>query len=108
MGALIRSRLLVLFVAVVLAFAASGCGAIIYPERIDSAHSERLDTAIVVMDCAWLLVGILPGVVALIVDFSTGAVFLSPGETMAPSDEQIVIKTPRRGDDTESGRAEDR
>jgi hypothetical protein len=53
-----------------------GCGYILHPER-RGIQSGTIDTATMVMDLLWLLVGIVPGVVALIVDFSSGAIYAS-------------------------------
>ena len=52
----------------------AGCGTILYPERRGTAGGQ-IDGGVAVMDCLWLLVGIVPGVVFLIVDFSNGAIY---------------------------------
>lgn len=57
----------------------SACGYFLYPERVGQ-QGGRLDPAIVVLDAAALLFGILPGVVAFAVDITTGAIYLSPGQ----------------------------
>jgi hypothetical protein len=51
-----------------------GCGYFLHPER-RGIQSGSIDGATMVMDCLWLLVGIVPGVVALIVDFSSGGIY---------------------------------
>jgi hypothetical protein len=53
-----------------------GCGYILHPER-RGTQAGVIDTGTMVMDLLWLLVGIVPGVVALIVDFSSGAIYAS-------------------------------
>ena len=50
----------------------SGCGLILYPERRTEKLSNVKHTKTVVYDCLWLLAGIIPGVVALIVDAVEG------------------------------------
>ncbi len=50
-----------------------GCGYLLHPER-RGIQSGVIDGATMVMDCLWLLVGVVPGVVALIVDFSSGGI----------------------------------
>ncbi len=55
-----------------------GCGYILYPNRRGN-HGGSIDGATLVMDCLWLLAGIVPGVVFLIVDFSTGAMYVGGG-----------------------------
>ena len=94
----------------------SACGYFLYPERVGQQHG-RLDPAIIVLDAAALLFGILPGVVAFAVDITTGTIYLAPGQksvidkhrphhsltdekTLRPADEQEVsidrAKTARR------------
>ncbi len=52
------------------------CGYILHPER-RGTQAGVIDTGTMVMDLLWLLVGVVPGVVALIVDFSSGAIYVS-------------------------------
>ena len=54
----------------------AGCGTILYPERRGTTGGQ-VDGGVAVMDCLWLLAGIVPGVVFLIVDFSNGAIYRS-------------------------------
>ena len=58
---------------------ANGCGYLMYPERVGQTDG-RVDPAIFVLDAIGLFIGVIPGVVAFAVDFSTGAIYLSPGE----------------------------
>lgn len=51
-----------------------GCGTILYPERRGTTGGQ-VDVGVAVMDCLWLLAGVVPGVVFLIVDFSNGAIY---------------------------------
>jgi hypothetical protein len=51
----------------------SGCGYFLHPERRGN-HYDVVDSSLV-MDLLWILPGVVPGVVALIVDFSSGAVY---------------------------------
>ena len=44
------------------------CGYILHPERQTAKPSNEVDGTIVLFDCLWLLVFIVPGVVALVVD----------------------------------------
>jgi len=53
-----------------------GCGYFLHPER-RGTQSGVIDGATMVMDCLWLLAGIVPGVVALVVDFSSGGIYIS-------------------------------
>lgn len=52
----------------------TGCGYLLHPER-RGLQSGAIDGATMVMDCLWLLAGIVPGVVALVVDFSSGGIY---------------------------------
>src|SRR4051794_34349628 len=83
----IRSTfVLKLAVAVILLFQFSGCGAILYPER-RGQKAGNIDAGVAVMDGVLLLFFIVPGVIAYVVDFSTGAIYL-PGHKK--SEEQGV------------------
>ena len=56
-----------------------GCGTLLYPER-RGQKTGHVDVGVALLDALWLLVFIVPGVVAFAVDFSTGAIYL-PGGT---------------------------
>ncbi|OUS23784.1 hypothetical protein A9Q99_27515 [Gammaproteobacteria bacterium 45_16_T64] len=57
----------------------SSCGYMLHPDRVGQKGGE-IDPAVIILDAAGLLFGILPGVVAFAVDITTGAVYLAPGE----------------------------
>lgn len=59
--------------------ASSGCGYFLYPERVGQTEG-RVDPAVVVLDAAGLLFGIVPGVIAFAVDITTGTIYLPAGE----------------------------
>jgi len=67
---------MVVLVAVMLA--SVQCGTILYSERKGQAKGN-IDVAVLVMDCCWLLVWIVPGVIALIVDFQNGCIYQPAG-----------------------------
>ena len=56
-----------------------GCGTILYPERRGQRTTARVDPGVAVMDACWLLLFIIPGVIAFAVDFSNGAIYLPGG-----------------------------
>jgi hypothetical protein len=58
------------------ACSAAGCGTFIHSERCGQPHSGHLDWKIVALDGLGLLLFFVPGVVAFVVDFCTGAIFL--------------------------------
>ncbi len=55
----------------------TGCGYLIFSERVGQPDGE-IDWGIFALDAVGLLFGIIPGVVAFAVDFSTGCIYL-PG-----------------------------
>jgi hypothetical protein len=69
-------RALAILLAVSMVGYAASCGTLIHPDRIGQPHRGRLDTSIVLLDALGLLLFFVPGVVAFVVDFSTGAIFL--------------------------------
>ncbi len=70
--------LICVVVSVVLITQLYGCGTILYPER-RGQRTGTVDGGTVIMDALWLLVFIVPGVVAFVVDFSTGAIYFPGG-----------------------------
>lgn len=52
----------------------SGCGYLLHPERRGQSGG-RIDAGIAVLDGLGLLLFVVPGVVAFIVDFSTGCIY---------------------------------
>lgn len=70
----IGSRFLAAVVLMIMTFTTVNCGFLLYPERRDNMPGD-IDGAVLVMDCLWLLVGIVPGVAALVIDFTTGSIY---------------------------------
>ena len=82
-------------VSLLLAFAVlwtASCGTIIHPERINQPRGGRLDFSIVLLDGLGLLLFFVPGVIAFIVDFATGAIYLPAGygDTGKPTSWRVV------------------
>ena len=70
-----------------MALLTASCGFILYPER-KGRSSGSIDTGPFIVDLLWLLPGIIPGVICLIVDFSTGCIYKSSGAPQrTPRDE---------------------
>jgi hypothetical protein len=84
---LVSSVSLVLIIALVIHLA--GCGTIIYPERRGQT-TGRIDIGIAILDAAWLIVFIIPGVVAFGVDFATGAIYM-PSARHKPQMEAMTV-----------------
>ena len=57
-----------------------GCGYILYPERRDAKLSYEIDGKIVLFDCLWLIAGVVPGVVALVVDAASDTWYYTEDE----------------------------
>jgi len=77
-----------------------GCGTILYPERRGQKTHARVDAGVAVMDACWVLLFIIPGVIAFVVDFSNGAIYLPGGAVGANS--LKVVQTPTAHPDSAS------
>ena len=76
-----KQKLTAGFIIVFFAIITSGCGYILHPQRRGrGGGGGKIDPITVVFDCLWLLAGIIPGVVALIVDGVSGTWYYGPGE----------------------------
>ena len=71
---------LVLSLAGIVAFVFSGCGTLFYPERKTAAASTQIDPTVLILDCCGLLFGIIPGAVALILDFNNNTIYFTKSE----------------------------
>lgn len=70
------------FIVVILMVQLTGCGTILYPER-KGQKSGTIDPGIVVLDAIGLLIFIIPGVIAFMVDANNGTIYL-PGGSNPP------------------------
>ena len=73
-------RILSATLAAVVTFVFTGCGTIFHKERINRPPSDKLDVLVVVLDCCGFLFGIIPGVVALVLDASNHTLYYSASE----------------------------
>src|SRR5437867_7956303 len=62
-----------------LSFQMVSCGTLLYPER-RGAKVGHLDAGVVILDALGLLFGLIPGIIAFAVDFSTGCIYLPAKE----------------------------
>jgi hypothetical protein len=69
----------------------AGCGYILYPER-RGQRGGRVDVGVVVMDSLLLLLFIVPGVVAFVVDVSSGTIYLPGGRAGAEGGALAVVR----------------
>jgi hypothetical protein len=67
----------IIMMSLVLQLAA--CGTLLYPERRGQKQGE-IDVKVAVFDAIGLLFFIIPGLVAYIIDFETGAIYLPAGK----------------------------
>ena len=91
----LRKQLIVgvcLIVMIALIVQLAGCGTIIYPERRGQS-SGKIDVGITILDACWLIVFIIPGLVAFGVDFTTGAIYLPSGRhgATSPDIENVTV-----------------
>jgi hypothetical protein len=75
-----RRRFLKLAVAGAVGAGSSGCGSILYPERIGQPRCGPLDWKVVALDTIGLLFFFVPGVIAFVVDFVNGTIYLPAGQ----------------------------
>jgi hypothetical protein len=68
-----------LFLGLFLILPVSSCGTLFFQERQHKENSGNVDPNIMILDGIGLIFWILPGVVAYIVDFATGAAYLPIG-----------------------------
>jgi hypothetical protein len=98
----LRKQLIVgvcLIVMIALIIQLAGCGTIIYPERRGQS-SGKIDVGIAILDACWLIVFIIPGLVAFGVDFTTGAIYLPSGgrKAASPDVEDVTVVRVHPGD----------
>mgnify|MGYP001546931635 CR=1 FL=1 len=80
--------------AAALGILSTSCAWILHPERRNSGRtSGRIDTLPLIFDILWFIPGIIPGVVALIVDFTTGAIYVKNDQGhLQKADPQLAEK----------------
>lgn len=72
------SHLLTLGAATGAVVSLSGCGTMLHPERLNQPRSHDLDWKMVALNGLGLIFFFVPGVIAFVVDFHTGAIYLPP------------------------------
>jgi hypothetical protein len=71
-------KLIALTLVVAIAFLSTSCGTILYPERRGQPRGGPLDPGVVILDALGLLFFVVPGIVAFVIDFSNGTIYLPP------------------------------
>ena len=72
---------------------ASGCGTLFFSRRIGRKMSRTIDNKVFYTDCFLCLLGIVPGVVAFILDFDNGTIYYTEAE-LIPDDFNQGALTP--------------
>lgn len=67
-----------------IASCALGCGTLLHTERCGRPNGGRIDWKVVALDGLGLILFFVPGVIAFVVDFSTGAIYLPEPEQAFP------------------------
>ncbi len=80
-------KIIAAFLVLSFTLTVSSCGTLIYPERIGQSRG-RIDPAIAILDGVGVLLLIVPGLIAFIVDFATGAIYLPSGKARHRSERQ--------------------
>ena len=63
----------------------TGCGTLLHNERVGQPHTHQIDWKIAALDGLGMLLFFVPGVVAFVVDFYTGAIYVPYDEYVVPS-----------------------
>lgn len=59
---------------------ASGCGTLFFSSRIGKKMSNTIDKKVFCTDCFLCLAGVIPGVVAFILDYDNGTIYYTEAE----------------------------
>ncbi len=93
-----KSSIRIVTLAILLSFSLSlsNCAYILKPEQRGNSQGE-IDTTNLVFDILWLIPGLIPGIVALAVDFGNGAIYRGGGKRasyLVPKDGHINVTLP--------------
>jgi hypothetical protein len=67
-----------------IACCAVGCGTLLHSDRCGRPHGGRIDWKVAALDGLGLILFFVPGVIAFVVDFSTGAIYLPEPDLTFP------------------------
>ena len=71
--------------AAVLLFS-TGCGTLFFTHRVGKKASKKVDNKVFVTNCFLCLFGIIPGVVAFILDYDNGTIYYTEAELIPDED----------------------
>jgi hypothetical protein len=89
----LKNKVLVLVMLVALTAATMNCGLLMHPER-KGKTGGHIDATALVLDCLWLFVGVVPGVVALAVDFVSGGIYESGMTMNVTPGQKVTLRLP--------------
>lgn len=69
-----------LSLAGMLAIQLTACGTLFHAERKGQTPSDKIDPEVLILDCCGLLFGVIPGVVALVLDFNNKTIYYTKAE----------------------------
>jgi hypothetical protein len=78
------TKVVALVLVLTVAFFATSCGTILYPERRGQPRGT-IDPGVLLLDAVGLIFFVIPGLVAFAVDFSTGAIYYPPAAYGPPA-----------------------
>ena len=67
----------------------TACGTLFHGERKGQAASTQVDPTVLILDCCGFLFGIIPGVVAIVLDYNNKTLYYSTSELKNASLEQM-------------------
>ncbi len=77
------TRVFLGLLTLVLAAQLTGCGTLFHGDRRGKQASTELDPEVVILDCCGLFFGIIPGAVALFLDFNNKTIYFTVDEYSA-------------------------
>jgi hypothetical protein len=87
-----NSKLLTHLLMITLTVNLVACGTLLYPER-KGTQSGKIDPLVAGLDAAGLLFYIIPGVIAFVVDYNSGAIYLPRGRSSAAESDVKVVRS---------------
>ncbi len=67
----------------------TACGTLFHAERKGQQASTQVDPTVLILDCCGFLFGIIPGVVALVIDYSNKTIYYTKAEVRANQNTSI-------------------
>lgn len=78
-------RLTLIVAAVLVLLSGSGCGTLFFSHRMGKKLSKTIDNRVFYTNCFLCLFGVIPGVVAFVLDYGNGTIYYTEAE-LIPDD----------------------